>query len=129
MLVAIAALVLIVPRRSKRTAGGNAGRYTTNSGLIADKDDNNAYNRAYMPPTNAEEEEEEKGSSSNNDGVNGGTSDSADKGEGSSVRKRSKSALYCEAPLARPVPISCPIMARYLEVLIAFEPASAWYKD
>ncbi|KAK2073340.1 hypothetical protein P8C59_007629 [Phyllachora maydis] len=76
-------------RRSKRIAGSNAGRYTTNSGLTANKDDNNAYNRAYMPPTDIEEEE---GGSSNNNGVNSGTSDSADKGKGSSVYKYSKGA-------------------------------------
>ncbi|KAK2069813.1 hypothetical protein P8C59_004360 [Phyllachora maydis] len=71
--------------RSKRTAGGNAGRYTTNSGLIANKDDNNAYNRVYIPPADIEEKEEEEGSSSDNDGVNDGTSDSTDKGKGSST--------------------------------------------
>ncbi|KAK2069074.1 hypothetical protein P8C59_003681 [Phyllachora maydis] len=71
----------------KRTTSGNAGRYTTNSGLTANKDNNNAYNRAYVPPTNIEEEE---GSSGNNNGVNSGTSDSTDKGKGSSAYKRSK---------------------------------------
>ncbi|KAK2072775.1 hypothetical protein P8C59_007110 [Phyllachora maydis] len=81
-------------QRSKHTTSGDAGRYTTNSGLTADKDDNNAYNRAYMPLTNIEEEEE--GSSSNDDGVNGGTSDSTNKGKGSSVYKRGESALYCK---------------------------------
>ncbi|KAK2069805.1 hypothetical protein P8C59_004352 [Phyllachora maydis] len=79
-------------RRSKRTAGGNTGRYTTNSGLIADKDNNDAYNRAYMPPTNAEKEEE--GSSGDNNGINGSTSDSADKDEGSGAYERSKGALH-----------------------------------
>ncbi|KAK2072135.1 hypothetical protein P8C59_006507 [Phyllachora maydis] len=87
-------------QRSKHTTSSNAGRYTTNSGLIADKDDNNAYNRAYMPPANAEEEEkeeeEEKGSSSNNNSVNSSTSDSTDKGKGSSARKRGKGALRCK---------------------------------
>ncbi|KAK2067363.1 hypothetical protein P8C59_001112 [Phyllachora maydis] len=80
-------------QRSKRTTSSNAGRYTTNSGLTADKDDNNAYNRAYIPPANTEEEKE-KGSSSNNNSVNGSTSDSANKGKGSGVHKRSKGALY-----------------------------------
>ncbi|KAK2073323.1 hypothetical protein P8C59_007612 [Phyllachora maydis] len=79
--------------RSKRTASSNAGRYTTNSGLIANKDDNNIYNRAYIPPTNAEEK---KGSSSNNDSVNSGTSDSANKGKDSSVYKHSKGTLRYE---------------------------------
>ncbi|KAK2066224.1 hypothetical protein P8C59_000059 [Phyllachora maydis] len=79
-------------RRSKRTAGGNAGRYTTNSSLTANKDNNNAYNRAYMPSTNIEEEEE--GSSSDDNSINSSTSDSADKGKGSSVYKRSKGTLY-----------------------------------
>ncbi|KAK2069119.1 hypothetical protein P8C59_003724 [Phyllachora maydis] len=79
-------------RRSKRTIGGNAGRYTTDSDLAANKDNNNAYNRAYMPPTNTEEEEEKKGSSNDNS-VNGGTSDSADKGKDSSTYKRGESAL------------------------------------
>ncbi|KAK2071012.1 hypothetical protein P8C59_005469 [Phyllachora maydis] len=87
-------------QRSKRTAGSNAGRYTTNSGLIANKDDNNAYNRAYIPPADIKEEEEEEeekeGGSSDNDGVNSGTSDSADKGEGSGAYKRGEGALYCK---------------------------------
>ncbi|KAK2073339.1 hypothetical protein P8C59_007628 [Phyllachora maydis] len=77
--------------RSKRIAGSNASRYTTNSGLIADKDDNNAYNRVYIPPANAEKE---KGSSSDNNSVNGGTSNSTNKVKGSSIYKRSKGALY-----------------------------------
>ncbi|KAK2067930.1 hypothetical protein P8C59_001629 [Phyllachora maydis] len=81
---------------ANRTAGSNAGRYTTNSSLTADKDDNNAYNRAYMPLADIEEKE---GSSSNNNGVNGGTSDSTDKGKGSSVYKRNKGALcYKDIP-------------------------------
>ncbi|KAK2072133.1 hypothetical protein P8C59_006505 [Phyllachora maydis] len=80
-------------QRSKCTAGSDASRYTTNSGLIADKDNNNAYNRAYMPPTNAEEEE---GSSSNNNSINGGTSDSTDKGKGSGIYKRNEGALHYE---------------------------------
>ncbi|KAK2072085.1 hypothetical protein P8C59_006461 [Phyllachora maydis] len=81
-------------QRFKCTTGGNAGRYTTNSGLIADKDNNNAYNRAYIPPTEAEEEEE--GSSGDNNGVNSGTSDSTDKGKGGGICERSKGALYCK---------------------------------
>ncbi|KAK2072026.1 hypothetical protein P8C59_006403 [Phyllachora maydis] len=83
----------IMPARSKRTTSSNAGRYTTNFSLIANKDNNNAYNRAYIPPAKAEEEEEED-SSSNNDGINSGTSNSANKGKGSSAYKRSKSASY-----------------------------------
>ncbi|KAK2068520.1 hypothetical protein P8C59_003154 [Phyllachora maydis] len=55
------------------------------------KDNNNAYNRAYMPPTNIKEE---KGSSSNNNSINSSTSNSADKGKGSSAHKRNKGALY-----------------------------------
>ncbi|KAK2068934.1 hypothetical protein P8C59_003548 [Phyllachora maydis] len=73
------------------TADYNAGRYTTNSSLIADEDDNNAYNRIYIPSANIEEEE---GGSSNNNGVNSSTSNSTNKGEGSSIYKRSKGALY-----------------------------------
>ncbi|KAK2070791.1 hypothetical protein P8C59_005260 [Phyllachora maydis] len=80
-------------QRSKHTAGGNAGRYTTNSSLIADKDDNNAYNRAYMPPAKAKEEEEKEDGSSDNNSVNGGTSNSTDKGKGSGAYKRGKGAL------------------------------------
>ncbi|KAK2073345.1 hypothetical protein P8C59_007634 [Phyllachora maydis] len=77
--------------RSKRTAGSNAGRNTTNSGLTANKDNNNAYNRAYIPPTDIEEEE---GSSGNNNSVNSGTSDSTNKGKGSSTYKCGKGALH-----------------------------------
>ncbi|KAK2068662.1 hypothetical protein P8C59_003292 [Phyllachora maydis] len=82
-------------QRSKRTAGSNAGRYTTNSGLIANKDDNNAYNGAYVPLADIEEEEEEKGSSNDN-GINGGTSDSTDKGKGSGIYKRSEGSSRCK---------------------------------
>ncbi|KAK2068513.1 hypothetical protein P8C59_003147 [Phyllachora maydis] len=78
-------------QRSKRITGGNAGRYTTNSNLIADKDDNNVYNRAYIPPANIEEKEE--GSSSNNNSINSSTSDSANKGKDSGAYKHSKGAL------------------------------------
>ncbi|KAK2069376.1 hypothetical protein P8C59_003962 [Phyllachora maydis] len=78
-------------RRSKRTASSNASRYTTDSSLIANKDDNNAYNKAYIPPINIEEEE---GSSSDNNSVNGSTSDSTDKDKGSSVYKYGKGASY-----------------------------------
>ncbi|KAK2073333.1 hypothetical protein P8C59_007622 [Phyllachora maydis] len=85
-------------QRSKRTAGNNAGRYTTDSGLIANKDDNNTYNRAYIPPANIEEEEkeeekEEEDSSSDNNGINSSTSDSANKDKGSGTYKCGKGAL------------------------------------
>ncbi|KAK2066414.1 hypothetical protein P8C59_000238 [Phyllachora maydis] len=80
---------------SKRTASSDAGRYTTNSGLTANKDDNNAYNGAYMPPADIEEEEE--GGSSDNNGINSGTSDSANKGEGSGAYEYGESALRYEA--------------------------------
>ncbi|KAK2073057.1 hypothetical protein P8C59_007366 [Phyllachora maydis] len=83
-------------RRFKRTTGSNASRYTTNSGLTANKDNNNAYNRVYMPPANVEEKE---GGSSDDDSVNSGTSDSANKGKGSGVYKRSKGALRCKDTL------------------------------
>ncbi|KAK2067697.1 hypothetical protein P8C59_001411 [Phyllachora maydis] len=114
-------------QRSKCTAGGDAGRYTTNSGLIADKDDDNAYNRAYMPSTEVEEEEED--SSSNNDSINSGTSDSTNKGKGSSMYERGKGALHCKDILLykRYSILARPIVARYLKVLIAFKPASTVY--
>ncbi|KAK2066366.1 hypothetical protein P8C59_000195 [Phyllachora maydis] len=76
-------------RHSKRITSSNAGRYTTNSSLIANKDDNNAYNRAYIPSTKAEEKED---SSGDNNSVNSSTSNSADKGEGGGAYKRSKGA-------------------------------------
>ncbi|KAK2066325.1 hypothetical protein P8C59_000154 [Phyllachora maydis] len=60
--------------------------------IAADKDDNDAYNRVYMPPANAEEEEEEEEGSGDNNSVNSSTSDSANKGEGSSAYKRGKGA-------------------------------------
>ncbi|KAK2067204.1 hypothetical protein P8C59_000963 [Phyllachora maydis] len=121
--------------RSKRTTGSNTSRYTTNSGLMANKDDNNVYNRVYVPSANIEEEE---GSSSDNNSINSSTSDSTDKGEGSGVYKRSEGALRCEDtllykrqcvisyPYSPPV---CPIIARYLKVLIASKPTSAWRRD
>ncbi|KAK2073309.1 hypothetical protein P8C59_007598 [Phyllachora maydis] len=79
--------------RSKYIVGGDAGRYTTDSGLTANKDDNNTYNKIYIPPANIEKKE---GSSSNNNSINSGTSDSANKGKGSSIYKHSKGALYCK---------------------------------
>ncbi|KAK2072696.1 hypothetical protein P8C59_007034 [Phyllachora maydis] len=111
-------------RRSKRTAGSNAGRYTTNSSLMANKDNNNAYNRVYIPPADIEEE---KGSSSNDNGVNSSTSNNTDKGKGSNTCKYSKGALYCKdtLPYKRHSVLARPIIARYLEVLIASKPASA----
>ncbi|KAK2066321.1 hypothetical protein P8C59_000150 [Phyllachora maydis] len=78
------------PRRSKRIAGSNASRNTTDSSLTANKDNNNAYNRVYVPPADIEEEE---GSNSNNNSVNSSTSDSADKGKGSGIYKCSKDTL------------------------------------
>ncbi|KAK2067358.1 hypothetical protein P8C59_001107 [Phyllachora maydis] len=72
-------------------AGHNAGRYTTNSGLKANKDDNNAYNRAYIPPTNTEEKEDGSG---NDNSINSSTSDSTNKGKGSSIHKCSKGTSY-----------------------------------
>ncbi|KAK2074644.1 hypothetical protein P8C59_008838 [Phyllachora maydis] len=104
-------------RRFKRTTNGNASRYTTDSGLIANKDDNDAYNGAYVPPANAEEEE---GSSSDNDSVNGGTSDSADKGEGSGVYKRDKGALYYE---------DTPLYKRQRITSYPYSPPSTPYAD
>ncbi|KAK2071008.1 hypothetical protein P8C59_005465 [Phyllachora maydis] len=79
--------------RKAKQYNGDAGRYTTDSGLTANKDDNNAYNRAYMPPTNAEEEE---GSSSDDNSINSSTSNSTNKGKGSSAYKRGKGALCCK---------------------------------
>ncbi|KAK2070632.1 hypothetical protein P8C59_005109 [Phyllachora maydis] len=86
------------PRYSKRTTGSNTGRYTTNSSLTANKDNNNAYNRVYIPPADIEEE---KGSSSNNNSVNSSTSDSTNKGKGSGVYKYSKGASHCKDILLR----------------------------
>ncbi|KAK2067360.1 hypothetical protein P8C59_001109 [Phyllachora maydis] len=86
-------------QRFKRTTSSDTGRYTTNSGLTANKDDNDAYNRAYVPPANTEEEKED--GSSNDNGVNGGTSDSTDKGKASSARKRGKGALRYKDILPR----------------------------
>ncbi|KAK2067532.1 hypothetical protein P8C59_001268 [Phyllachora maydis] len=89
-------------RRSKRTTGGNAGRYTTNSSLIANKDNNNTYNRAYMPPADIEEEEKEEEGSSDNNSINSSTSNSTDKGKGSSIRKRGEGASrYKDIPLRK----------------------------
>ncbi|KAK2068483.1 hypothetical protein P8C59_003117 [Phyllachora maydis] len=65
----------------------------------SNKDDNNAYNGAYMPPAEAEEEEE--GGNSDNNGINSSTSDSTDKGKGSGVYKRGKGALRCKDTLPR----------------------------
>ncbi|KAK2066307.1 hypothetical protein P8C59_000136 [Phyllachora maydis] len=85
------------PQRSKHTISSNTSRNTTNSGLIANKDNNNAYNRVYIPPANIEEE---KGSSSNDNSVNSSTSDSTNKGEDSGIYKRSKGALYYKGTAA-----------------------------
>ncbi|KAK2070824.1 hypothetical protein P8C59_005291 [Phyllachora maydis] len=109
----------------------NAGRYTTNSSLMANKDNNNAYNRAYMPLTNIEEEED---GSSDNNSVNSSTSNSTNKGKGSSAYKYGKGALRCKDILLYKRqciasylcgPSIRPIMAYYLKVLTAFKPTSA----
>ncbi|KAK2066186.1 hypothetical protein P8C59_000021 [Phyllachora maydis] len=127
--------------KARAIAGLNAGRYTTDSGLTANKDDNNAYNRAYIPPANIEEEE---GSSSNDNSVNSGTSNSTNKGEGSSAYKYNKGALCCKdtllrkrqcvasypygppsTPYANISALVRPVIAHYLKVLMAFKPTSA----
>ncbi|KAK2070354.1 hypothetical protein P8C59_004855 [Phyllachora maydis] len=107
-------------RRSKHTAGSNTGRYTTDSGLTADKDDNNAYNRAYIPSANIEKEKEEEGSSSDNDSVNSSTSDSANKGEGSSVHKRGEGSLRYK---------DIPPYKRQRVISYPYSPPSAPYAD
>ncbi|KAK2067359.1 hypothetical protein P8C59_001108 [Phyllachora maydis] len=104
-------------QRSKRTTGGNAGRYTTNSSLKANKDNNNAYNRAYIPSANIEEEE---GSSSDNNSIHSGTSDSADKGEGSGVHKRGEGALRRK---------DTPLYKRQYVASYSYGPSSAPYAD
>ncbi|KAK2069294.1 hypothetical protein P8C59_003886 [Phyllachora maydis] len=78
----------------RRTAACKAKqrKYTTNSSLIANKDNNNAYNGVYIPPAKAEEEEEKEGSSGDNNSVNSSTSDSADKGKGGGMRERGDGA-------------------------------------
>ncbi|KAK2074346.1 hypothetical protein P8C59_008560 [Phyllachora maydis] len=96
----------------------NAGRYTTNSGLTADKDDNNAYNRAYMPPANTEEEEE--GGSGDDNSVNSGTSDSTNKGEGGGARERGESASRCE---------DTPLYKQQRVMSYPYGPSSAPYAD
>ncbi|KAK2070672.1 hypothetical protein P8C59_005149 [Phyllachora maydis] len=76
----------------RRTAACKAKRRKSAKAyaIAANKDDNNGYNRAYIPPANTEKEKE--GSSSNNNSVNSSTSDSANKGKGSSAYKYSKGA-------------------------------------
>ncbi|KAK2068607.1 hypothetical protein P8C59_003239 [Phyllachora maydis] len=80
-------------------AYGNAGIYTNNTGLLADKDKDNAYNRAYKPPTNIEEEdsskdnskeEEEEEDNSSNNGTSNSTGNSKDKAR----RELSNSGSY-----------------------------------
>ncbi|KAK2068434.1 hypothetical protein P8C59_003070 [Phyllachora maydis] len=83
-------------RRSKRTTSGDTGRNTTDSGLTANKDDNNTYNRAYVLPANTEEE---KGGSGDNDSVNSSTSNGTDKGKDGGICERSEGALHCEDTL------------------------------
>ncbi|KAK2067260.1 hypothetical protein P8C59_001016 [Phyllachora maydis] len=79
-------------KRKEAVANAQASKLAKKEGpLMANKDNNNAYNRAYVPPANTEEE---KGSSGNNDSVNSSTSDSTDKGKGSSAYQYGKGALY-----------------------------------
>ncbi|KAK2073465.1 hypothetical protein P8C59_007750 [Phyllachora maydis] len=106
------------PQRSKHTTSSNAGKYTTDSSLIANKDNNNAYNRAYIPPANIEEEKE--GSSSDNNSVHSSTSNSADKGKGSDAYKRGESALYCKNTL---------LYKQQYIVSYSYGPPSAPYAD
>ncbi|KAK2067531.1 hypothetical protein P8C59_001267 [Phyllachora maydis] len=104
-------------RRSKHTAGGNASRYTTDSGLIANKDDNNTYNRAYIPPANTEEE---KGGSSDNNSIISSTSDSTDKGKGGGIYKCSKGASRCD---------NTPLYKRQRVMSYPYSPPSTPYAD
>ncbi|KAK2072099.1 hypothetical protein P8C59_006475 [Phyllachora maydis] len=85
-------------KRKEAAANTQASKLAKKEGLYltANKDDNNAYNRVYIPPANTEEEE---GSSSNNNSVNSSTSNSADKGKGSGAYKYSKGALRCKDTL------------------------------
>ncbi|KAK2072155.1 hypothetical protein P8C59_006527 [Phyllachora maydis] len=105
------------PQRSKRTTSSDAGRYTTNSSLMANKDNNNAYNRAYVPPTNIEEKE---GSSSNNNSINSGISNSTDKGKGSGAYERNKGALYYK---------DTPLYKRQRITSYPYSPSSTPYTD
>ncbi|KAK2068455.1 hypothetical protein P8C59_003091 [Phyllachora maydis] len=78
-------------KRYKKRKEAAANAQATN------KDDNNGYNRVYIPLANTEEEK--KGSSSDNDSVNSGTSNSANKGKGSGVYKCGEDALRCKDTL------------------------------
>ncbi|KAK2070357.1 hypothetical protein P8C59_004858 [Phyllachora maydis] len=79
-------------RRKSAKAHAIAGRAA--AAKRSNKDNNNAYNRAYIPPAKAEEKE--KGGSSNDNSINSSTSNSTNKGKGSSVYKYSKGALCCK---------------------------------
>ncbi|KAK2067210.1 hypothetical protein P8C59_000969 [Phyllachora maydis] len=65
----------------------NTGIYTNNPSPLANKNKDNAYNRAYKPPTNIEEEsgnkdnskEEEEEDNSDNNSTSNSTSNSKDK--------------------------------------------------
>ncbi|KAK2066359.1 hypothetical protein P8C59_000188 [Phyllachora maydis] len=78
---------------------GNAGINTNDPSSLADKDKDDAYNRAYKPPTNIEEEgsskddskdeEEEEDNSDNNS-----TSNSTDNSKDKARYRPSNSSLY-----------------------------------
>ncbi|KAK2075446.1 hypothetical protein P8C59_009574 [Phyllachora maydis] len=85
----------------KREEMANAGVYTNNTSPLANKDKDNAYNRAYKPPTNIKEEgsskdnsKEEEDKSSNNNS----TGDSAGNSKDKARRKLSNSSLRYKAP-------------------------------
>ncbi|KAK2066304.1 hypothetical protein P8C59_000133 [Phyllachora maydis] len=75
----------------------NTGIYTNGTGLLANKHEDNAYNRAYKPPTNIEDKgsskddsKEEEEDNSNNNRTGNSTSNSKDKAR----YKLSNSSLY-----------------------------------
>ncbi|KAK2069714.1 hypothetical protein P8C59_004268 [Phyllachora maydis] len=81
---ALTAKAIAAKGRIKRN--GNTGIYTNNTGPFANKDKDNAYNRAYKPPANTEEEggsednskKEEKKDNGNDNNTGDSTSNSKD---------------------------------------------------
>ncbi|KAK2068653.1 hypothetical protein P8C59_003283 [Phyllachora maydis] len=86
--------------RSLRLANSNTGIYTNNPRPLANKNKDDAYNRAYKPPTNIEEKgsnkddsKKEEKDNSNDNSTSDGTSNSKDK----AGHKPSDSSLYYKA--------------------------------
>ncbi|KAK2068579.1 hypothetical protein P8C59_003211 [Phyllachora maydis] len=89
---------IAVYKYKREEMAGNAGIYTNDPSLLANKDKDNAYNRAYKPPTNIEEKgsskDNSKGKEEEDNSNNNSTSNSASNSKDKAGYGPSNSSLY-----------------------------------